>query len=204
MKKMTESALIVMGATAHKEPDVLPKKLRGVYVPKAETPVHKAMYEYYKSLGKSRSIPKVAHYFGKSVPFVSTLSRAFRWGERLYDQSEKNIDPVVRNTAGQMDSSRTKIAGFVSDIADTLFELSDLSKKIKSSPNGETEDDKKKAGILIQALHVFGVSVRTPKDLRDLISVLKDIQDFKSDVTAPPPGKTTMTIEKAIIIKDLE
>jgi hypothetical protein len=197
---MTDS-LLMIGATASNDPEQ-PRKLRGVYVPKKESSTHRAMFEFYKNLGKIRSLPRVAKHFGKSVPFVSTLSRAFNWQDRL--QQSVQLDPVVSATSAGMDASRTKIAGFINDITDTLVEMSDLSRKIKTSVTGETEEDKKRADVLVRALSVFGVRISTPRDLRDLVAVLREIQDFKSSVPPPVPSKTTMNIEKAVIISGLD
>lgn len=183
----------------------IPRKLKGGYVPKAEKPEHRAMFVFYEKLGKSRSLPRVAKEFGKSVPFVSVLSRAFRWQERIR-QNEKEIkDPVVIGTKDKVDSSRTKLVTVTSDIVDTLYELSKLSRKIKDSEVSElSEADAKRSEVLLIALRIFGVEVSKPKDLRDLIQVLKDIVDFQGSVPEGPQKMEIANVEKLLIVKDLD
>jgi hypothetical protein len=183
----------------------IPRKLKGAYVPAAEKAEHRAMYVFYEKLGKNRNLPKVAREFGKSVPFISTLSRAFRWQERIH-QNEKEIkDPVVIGTKDKVDSSRTKLVTVTHDIVDTLYELSKLSRKIKDSELSElSEVDTKRSEVLLVALRIFGVEVSKPKDLRDLISVLKDIVDFQGSAPEGPQKMEIANVEKLLIVKDLD
>jgi len=186
-------------------PPVVAKKLHGVYVPKAEKSEHRAYYSFYEKLGKTRSLPRVAKEFGKSVAFISTLSRAFRWQERL-QQSEKEIkDPVVIGTRSKVDASRVKIVTVVDDVSDTLYEMALLSRKIKASEDGSMAPvDEARALTLLKALRVFGFDINKPRDLRDLISVLKDVVDFQTGEIPTTLGKTDVHIEKILIVKDLD
>jgi hypothetical protein len=187
-------------------PEVIkPKKIKGGYTPAAETAVHRAMFTFYERLGKNRSLPKVAKNFGKSVPFISTLSRCFRWQERIHQHDKEIKDPVVIATQDKVDSSRTKLVTVTHDIVDTLYELSKLSRKIKDSELSElSEADEKRSTVLLVALRIFGVEVSKPKDLRDLISVLKDIVDFQGSVPEGPQKMEIANVEKLLIVKDLD
>jgi hypothetical protein len=183
----------------------IPRKLKGAYVPKAEKPEHVAMYNYYNSLGKSRSLPRVAREFGKSLPFISVLSRAFRWSERIRDHEKKVHDPVVTATQSKVDASRVKLVAVVGDVLDTLHELVLISKKIKASEDGVlAQADLKRTETLLTALRIFGVEVSKPKDLRYLISVLKDIVDFQGSVPEGPQKMEIANVEKLLIVKDLD
>jgi hypothetical protein len=196
----------VISKTTTQDPNSeTPRKLKGAYVPKAEKAEHRAYYAFYERLGKNRSLPKVAKEFGKSLPFISTLSRAFRWQERIH-QNEKEIkDPVVIGTRDKVDSSRTKLVTVVHDVTDTLYELSKLSRKIKDSNEGIlSSEDTKRTETLLVALRVFGIEITKPKDLRDLISVLKDIVDFQGSVPEGSPKIEIGNVEKLLLIKDLD
>ena len=182
----------------------IPRKLKGTYVPKAEKPEHRAMFNYYEGLGKARSLPRVAREFGKSLPFISTLSRAFRWAERIRGHEKEIRDPVVTATKDKVDASRVKLAAVVGDVTDTLYELSKLSRKIKDSENGLSEVDAKRSETLLTALRIFGVEITKPKDLRDLVSTLKDIVDFAGSVPEGPQKMEIANVEKLLIVKDLD
>jgi len=187
------------------EVSLLPeKKTKKPYVPAEEKPEHKAMFLFYERLGKIRSIPKVAKEFGKSVSFITTLSRAFKWQERLIDNIKR--DPIVSGTEKHVDSSRLKIIGVINDVIDTLGALALISKNIKIT-GLETPEDQQRVAILTKALHVYGVRITTPKDLRDLVSVLKDIIDFKSGAfqgEQAKVAKSTVNIDKLLILKGLD
>ena len=184
----------------------VPKKLKGVYVPDVEKPEHKAMFQYYVNLGKARSLPKVAKEFGKSVAFISTLSRAFGWKDRLVKAGERSIDPVVVSTKSSVDSTRKRMVEVIDDVMDTLHELTLISKKIKASQETEiTDADKKRLTVLITALRVYGFEIGKPKDLRDFISTLKDVTGFNDDnIPASISSKTDIHADRVLIVKGLD
>jgi hypothetical protein len=200
--RATDTSIVVSGTPVKVEE---PRKLRGVHFPKAETVVHRAMYAHYLKLGKTRSLSRVAKEFGKSVAFISTLSRCFRWAERIREQEQAITDPVVAGTLGPVDASRVRLVEVVNDVVETLHELMQVSKKIKASDaEFDGSPEQTRAVILLKALRVFGIEIAKPKDLRDLISVLKDIVEFKAGAIPTPQGKTDINIEKVLIVRDLE
>lgn len=55
-----------------------------------ETLRHKEAFEYYYSLGPTRSIPQVARQYSVSVAAVKKWSRAFNWQERIEQRDIEN------------------------------------------------------------------------------------------------------------------
>ena len=157
------------------------------YVPAVERSEHRAMYLFYAGLGKDRTLAKVGKHFGKSMAFISNLSRAFNWLARIKTQEMELSDPVVVETKDKVDASRKKLVDVVYEIADTLHELTGISKKIKA---GEVKVDSggvvtgvhvDRLNILHTSLKVFGFQVDSAKGVRDLISILREVVKFNVD-----------------------
>ncbi len=176
------------------------------YIPSVEKPEHRAMYAFYHSLGKNRTIQKVAKEFGRSVSYISTLSRAFQWQLRIKTTDQEITDPVIAATKDKVDDARRKLVSVVHNITDTLFEMSELSTKVKQNDLEELNDqDLRRAKILVLALQTFGIHIEKPKDMRDLITVLKEITKFNADALSQSTGSGTQEInidKMQLVIKD--
>lgn len=178
------------------------------YAPALETAEHKEMFAYYASLGPSRSLSKVAKQFGKSVSLIGSISRAFKWRERIIQAEREMLDPIVKLTQTQVNDSRLKMVFVINDITDTLHQLAYISQQIK-----ETSDDDpiKQYGTKIRrlgkALETYGITIKSAKDLRDLVSTLKDVLRFNEDLVASKvdgdTNNTQINVEEmTLVIKD--
>jgi hypothetical protein len=178
------------------------------YVPSEEKPQHKAMFSFYSSLGKKRSISQVAKEFGLSKSFVGTLSRAFQWQERIRRSEEIADDPVIKSVEVKVTDSRKRLVDVVHDIIDTLHELFTIAAVIKR--DNRVPDDKEQARIdtLQVCLRFYGFESKSPKDIRDLVSILKEIMGFGKTTVPPKTGdikiEGDVNIEQSLTIKDLD
>lgn len=169
-------------------PEAVEKKFPP-YMPKEERPEYRKMYEYYAKMGHKRSLRKVAKEFSRSVQNLSVISRRFGWVERVKLFDSVYSDPVTNIIKPQMDGARRDIVNVVSEVTLVLAEMTELSKKIRKNGIDQLESkDKKKMNSLINALSVYGLRIRTPKDLRDMIGTLKDVMEFNKGVAPTPPA----------------
>ena len=160
------------------------------YSPVVETDTHKEMFAYYSSLGKERSLVKVAKQFGKSTSLISAIARAFKWRERLLQAQREITDPVVKLAEAQIADSRTKLIFVINDITDTLYQFASISRSIKDGEDDPALQDRRKISRLKHALEIYGVSIKNSKDLKDLVGALKDVVKFnESEISAGVDGK---------------
>lgn len=177
------------------------------YAPALETTEHKEMFAYYASLGPARTLAKVARQFGKSVSLVGTISRAFKWRERLIQAEREVTDPIVKLTQTQVNDSRLKMVFVINDITDTLHQLAYISQQIK-----ETDEDESikqygpKIKRLTRALETYGITIKSARDLKDLVATLKDVLTFNEDMVAKKVEgdiNTQVNVEEMkLVIKD--
>lgn len=165
------------------------------------------MFVFYEQLGKDRNFDKVAKEFGKSTSFVSILSRRFQWMERVRQNDKVSTDPIVALTKPQVDKVRTQLVTVVADIADTLHELALISTRIKlDSIQSMSAADQAKVNSLNAAMSVFGVELKNPRALKDLLAVLKEVTRFNDDDGKASSGADRRTQIHApnatLIIKD--
>lgn len=204
-------------AVIPQDKSTLIQKWRRSYNEKKE---HRLMFAYYRSLGSSRSLAKVAVEFGKSHGVVRQYSMIFRWAQRLKDEERKEFyeDPVVVATKQVVDASRLALANVISEIADTLGQMTGFSKDIKSgmipiNPDGSLNAEyQNKIQALTESLRVFGLVIEKPKDIKDLVAILKDIVKFNTDKpvddkkrdSLPPddPGKPDAQTDSLTIVGD--
>jgi hypothetical protein len=190
-------------------PAKIPPK-RTAYIadaPRKERPEHKQMYLFYERLGHKRSLRRVAKEFGRSFGTVSLTSRAFGWQQRVRQTDALMKDSVASIATPQMDAARLDIIGVVGEITMILAEMTELSKDIRKKQKDELNyHDNIKMKSLVNALSVYGIKIRTPKDLRDMIGTLKDIMDFNKGRENPmdtPQQNTQVNVKELnLVIKD--
>lgn len=145
-------------------------------LPTIEKPEHQDMYKFYESLGKHRTLQKVATQFSKSKSYIQILSRAFGWKHRINAVEYHPIDRVIAETKDQVDDVRRKLIAVVQEITDTLYELMFVAKDVKL---GRMDQDREARGKqLFQALQIWGFTWKTPGQFKQLISTLREIADF--------------------------
>lgn len=159
------------------------KKKVSYHLPKKETMQHREMFAYYWRLGKDRSLRKVAREFGVSLPTVLAVSRAFGWQERIKTYERELKDPVLVDIKLDVDDSRRKLVYVVHELVGILEELVKIAQEIKAGNDG-SEETSKRVEELHDALKVFGLQLKTPKDLRDLVMTLKEVEDFRQEQLA--------------------
>lgn len=168
-------------------------------LPVIEKPEHQEMYRFYESLGKARTLQKVATQFNKSKSLIQLISRSFSWKQRIQAVETKPIDKVVADTKDQVDDVRIKLIGVVQDVTDTLHELMFISKRIKQGqgyiPHAELGMSvidpqlQSRANQLFDALKIWGFTWKTPGQFKQLISTLKEISEFNSSGNGQPSTK---------------
>ena len=164
-------------------PRLSPRKKSRQYVPSWEKPEYRAMFRYYESLGKDRSFRKVQKQFGKSLPFIATLSSTFHWVDRIRQNELLIKDPVIEETKEKIDGVRRRMVTVVDDIVDTLYEVAMLSQKVKLDQRIDDdgklpEADLRQAKTLQAALGVYGIKLENPKGIKDLLGILKEVTRF--------------------------
>jgi len=147
-------------------------------LPTIEKPDHQEYYNYYESLGRARTLQKVATQFNKSKSYIQLISRAFKWKHRIHAVESHPPDKVVTDTKEQVDDVRRKLVAVVQEIADILYELMFISKRMKL--NRLEMGDKERGDQLMSALQMWGFTWKTPGQFKQLISTLKDITDFNT------------------------
>lgn len=88
---------------------------------KPETARQKSAFEYFYSLGKERSMNKVANYFGVSTAAVKAWHDKFMWDERVEerdneiarDMKEKDEDSFIAEMEGNRKIIRAAMAEFI-------------------------------------------------------------------------------------------
>jgi hypothetical protein len=196
--------------SASKYPLVKTERKKDNYVkngPQKERAEHKQMYSFYEKLGHKRSLRRVAREFGRSFGTVALISRSFGWIDRIKQTEALMKDPVVNVSQPKMDGARLDIIGVVSEITMILAGMTELSRSIRKGIKEElNSSEKAKMKSLINALAVYGIKIRTPKDLRDMVGTLKDVMDFhKGAPTAidTPNQNTQVNVKEFnLLIKD--
>jgi hypothetical protein len=158
------------------------------YVPQVEKPVHREMFAYYASLGKNRNLQKVAKQFGKSVELIAAISRAFSWQNRIKLAREQITDPLLIMIKDKVDATRKNLVSVVMEVVDTMSEMVQISRTLKEDGK-MTQELADRSVVLNQAMRVFGIEITNPKDMKDLILVLKEITKFNEST-----GKETKEI----------
>ena len=148
-------------------------------LPTIEKPEYQDYYKFYESLGDKRTLQKVATQFNKSKSFIQLLSRAFGWKHRIQAVESRPVDPVVKDTQGQVDDVRRKLVAVVQEIADTLHELMFIAKAIKIGQADQVPLEAR-ANQLYKSLTMWGFTWKTPGQFKQLIQTLKEITDFNS------------------------
>jgi len=159
------------------------------------------MFAFYDSLGNGRTLKKVSEQFGKSLPYVSIISRSFKWRERIERMESLPIDPLIHKLRPQTDDSRTKLSTVVNDVVDTLHEMAFISKSIK---RGQASPEYlARLTQLQEALAVWGFEWKSPRSLKELADTLKEVINFNT----PQPGsgnKTTVSNPQQINVKEFK
>lgn len=182
-------------------PDEEKSKQATKNLPKVEKQEFQEMFAFYDSLGHGRTLRKVSEQFGKSLPYISMISRAFKWRERLERMEQLPIDPLIAKIKPQTEDTRLKLATVVNDVVDTLHELSFISKAIKhGKPPADYEPRRDQ---LLAALATWGFDWKSPRSFKELVDTLKEITNFN----VPPPGsgsKTNVTNPQQINVKEFK
>lgn len=179
------------------------------YLPQIERPVHREMFAYYASLGNGRNLQKVAKQFGKSVQLIASISRAFGWQDRMKLAQQQITDPLLIMVKDKVDATRKNLVSVVMEVVDTLSEMVQVSQQIKSG-GIMTQELVDRTELLNNAMKVFGIEITNPKDMKDLMLVLKEIVRFnESTGREPKEANTQNTVEQAtqiniskLVIKD--
>lgn len=93
---------------------------------KPETARQKSAFEYFYSLGKERSMNKVANYFGVSISAVKAWSDKYMWAERVEERDaeiarnmkEKDEDSFIAEMEGNRKIIRAAMAEFIKKLKD--------------------------------------------------------------------------------------
>jgi len=97
-----------------------------------ETLEHKQAFDFYYTLGKSRSLPQVGHEYNVSLNAVKKWSKAFQWQKRIQNRDKKIAKQLEKVT----DQSIVEIKGRYSRVAEVMLE------KIVTVKNGKIIDVK--------------------------------------------------------------
>ena len=102
---------------------------------------HKKAFEYYYTLGESRSLPKVAARLGVSLASVKLWSRSFDWHQRLNDRdaevaramASRALSDEVENRARNKQLVKMALLQLAKAIAEGKIKmtLADLDKLIR-------------------------------------------------------------------------
>jgi len=174
--------------------DVTETKKCGQFFPVEEADNVHEMYEYYESLGKRRTLSKVAVQFQKSHSTLAVLSGKYGWVDRAkaFDRAQ---DPVQDEVRGPIDKSRKKLADVVSEITDTLHEIMFIARACKHGRM--TPEQESKLVNLQKSLRLWGFEWKNPSSFKSLVETLKQITDFYKETVSKVPAKATQTnIEK--------
>lgn len=80
---------------------------------------HREAFEYYYSLGSSRSYPQVASQFTVSLTSVKKWAKEFNWQVRVRDRDIKNARKLAKQTDETLLEAKTK---YLTIIQNTLQE----------------------------------------------------------------------------------
>jgi len=181
--------------------DVTETKKCGQYFTQKETDQNREMYEYYESLGRSRTLHKVSERFSKSSSTIALLSRQYGWKDRAR-VADGFGDPVREESRDPVDDARKKLVKVVNEIADTLYEIMFIAKACKTDKMTTASEEKLER--LQRSLKLWGFEWKSPSAFKALVETMKQVMDFNIEVKGKVPVKATQTnIEKfELHIKD--
>lgn len=130
----------------------------------AETSRQKQAFEYYYSLGPSRSITQTAKQFGVSRPSVSVWAKNYNWEKRVAERDDKNLETLRKQTdedmVKQMSAYKTIINASVKEYiqklknnkikiekVDDFIKLVDLDLKLNGAISKVASDNEKDKDI---------------------------------------------------------
>lgn len=171
--------------------DVTESKKCGQYFPREETDHSSEMYEYYESLGRWRTLHKVAKHFNTSYSTVSLLSSRYGWKDRALS-TERLRDVVVDESREPIDDARRKLVRVVNEVSDTLYEIMFIAKACKEGKM--TLELEEKLERLRRSLSLWGFDWKSPTSFKALIETLKQVVDFNAEVRSKVQAKAATQI----------
>jgi hypothetical protein len=85
-----------------------------------ETLQHKEAFEYYYTLGESRSIPQVAQKYPISIPAVKKWSKSFNWQERILQRDIEIGKKLVTKTNTTVLNEKANYRKIIKDAIDSM------------------------------------------------------------------------------------
>jgi len=171
--------------------DVTESKKCGQYFPVKETDKNYEMYDYYESLGRSRTLYKVAKHFNKSYSTITLLSRQYGWKDRVR-AADGFGDPVREESREPVDDARRKLVKVVNEVADTLYEIMFIAKACKAGRMTTASEEKLER--LQRSLRLWGFDWKSPSAFKALVETMKQVMDFNVEAKGKVPAKATQII----------
>jgi len=168
--------------------DVTESKKCGQYFPKQETDQNREMYEYYESLGRSRTLYKVSERFSKSSSTIALLSRQYGWKDRAR-VADGFGDPVREKSREPVDDARLKLVKVVNEVADTLYEIMFIAKACKAGKMTTIFEEKLER--LQRSLKLWGFDWKSPSAFKALVETMKQVMDFNIEAKGKVPARAT-------------
>jgi hypothetical protein len=140
--------------------------------PRRETEKHLRAYLFYLNLGERRTLEKVAEYFKYSLSSVKAWSSRFAWQQRLSKQAQTERNELILEKRGEILEIRKALV--------TLTKLLVENAVKRTFPIEQS---------LRETVDTEVIQIRTPRDLKDVLSVLVSAitGDFAAASLDPQP-----------------
>lgn len=179
----------------------LPKKLKEI---------HEVAYYYYLKLGDDRTLQATADFIGVHVGTVKTWASAYGWQDRIQKDIEKWKKIGLVEVWGEVGQFRKDGILTVKNLMSWLKGLTEIIElKRKERRKDFTPEESADIEAYKDALKTFGLSFKSPRDLRDLVSVIGELVEFRpgtggGQVDLPPdkgkPGGEGITVQGSALI----
>lgn len=147
--------------------------------PKTVTERHEIAFEKYRSLGRTRTYQAVASWLDVSLTTVQTWAQAGKWKERIAEdlQNAKRLGIVeVMGKVGLFRKDGIEVVGTIMTWLKRMTEIIEIHRKEKRELDAE---EKSELEALKDGLKNFGVSFKSPRDLKDLVGAINELVDFR-------------------------
>lgn len=149
--------------------------------PKKLKEIHEVAYYYYLKLGDDRTYQVVADFIGVNLSTIKSWSLAYEWQERIQKDIEKWKKIGLIEVWGEVGQFRKDGILTVKNLMSWLKGLTEIIESKRRGKRAFSAEEESEIEGYKDALKTFGLSFKNPRDLRDLVSVIGELVDFRPD-----------------------
>lgn len=140
---------------------------------------HDIAFNVYVSLGPTRTYKDVAVKMGVSETTIGTWAVAYGWKEKLQDELKRQREIGLIEHFGEIASIRGDGIFIVSSVMRWMRSITEIIEKAREAGRNLTPEENEKIEVEKNALKACGLSLKSPKDFRDLVNIVAEVIDFQ-------------------------